>query len=168
MRNAAARNVCRTLAVFAAAIALRQFVWASFHTNRVLKTVTSRTEAALQANGDRAVMLARTNLDELQPLAQWSRDSVTYHLLYAANARILRRDDEAIDHYSAAIAADPRPEIYFDRGVTYLEEQQIERATDDIAFACRFDRSYLTEVDTTMQERVQARNKAVPYNAPPR
>lgn len=168
MHNAAGRTAVRAAAVIAAALALRQYVYLPLHANHVYKIVTLRTEAALQSNETRADRLALQNLADLEPLAASSRTSVDFHLIYAANARILRRNQEAIEHYTAAIAANPRPEIYFERGITYLEEKQLEPATEDLALACRFDPAYLTGVDETMQQRINARNKAVPYNAPPR
>jgi tetratricopeptide (TPR) repeat protein len=119
-------------------------------------------------NGDRAKAVARENLDLLQPIANTSRLSVDYHLVYAVNARILGLNDEAIAHYTAALTADNRPEIYFDRGVTYLEVGNLDAATPDIALAARFDPAYLEEVDVGMQARVAALNKGVPYNPPPR
>jgi len=168
MRNALLRTICRLAAIAAAALAAHHYAWMPEHADHVVKTVTVRTQAALQMNGDRAKVIARENLDLLQPVADTCRLSVDYHLVYAVNARILGINDEAIAHYTAALKADNRPEIYFDRGVTYLEVGNLDAATPDIALAARFDPAYLEEVDAGMQARVAALNKGVPYNPPPR
>jgi tetratricopeptide (TPR) repeat protein len=117
-------------------------------------------------DGDRAKFAARDNIERLQSLASTCQLSVDYHLLYAANARILGRSDEAIEHYTAALAADHRPEIYFERGITYLEEGKLDAATPDIALAVRFGPYFFYDIDAGMQERVTAFNKA-DFRPPP-
>jgi tetratricopeptide (TPR) repeat protein len=109
--------------------------------------------------GDRATFAARDNIERLQSVAGTCQLSVDYHLLFAANARMLGRSDEAIEHYTAALAADHRPEIYFDRGITYLEEGKLDAATPDIALAVRFNPQFLYEIDAGMQQRILAVNK---------
>jgi tetratricopeptide (TPR) repeat protein len=168
MRNPFARAVCRLTATAAAAFAFYQYSWMPEHANHVLKFVQTRTGTALDTGGDRAIFAARDNIAFLQTITNACRLSVDYHLLYAVNDRILGRNDDAIEHYTAALAADHRPEIYFDRGITYLEEGKLDPATADIALAARFNPLYLENVDAGMQARVAALNKAVPYNPPPR
>jgi tetratricopeptide (TPR) repeat protein len=167
MRNPLARAVCRLAAAAAAALAAYRYAWLPEHADHVLKSVEVRTQAALQMSDVRAVLVARDNLERLQPIAGACRLSVDYHLIYAVNARILGRNNDAIGHYTAALASDHRPEIYFDRGTTYLEEGKLDAATADIALAVRFNPMYLDEVDTGMRERVAAVNKAIPHDPPP-
>jgi len=168
MRNALARLLCRLAAVAAAALVVYDYAWMPEHADHVLKSLTLRTQAALQMESDRAALVARDNLARLQTIEAAGKLSVDYHLISAANDRILGRNDEAIEHYTAALAADHRPEIYFDRGTTYLKEGNLDAATADIALAVRFNPAFLEDVDAGMQERVAALNKAVPYNPPPR
>jgi tetratricopeptide (TPR) repeat protein len=167
MRNPIARAVLRLAATGAAAFVFYQYSWMPEHANHVLKTVQTRTQSALETAGDRAIFTARDNIAFLQTVTNACRLSVDYHLLYAANDRILSRNDDAIEHYTAALAADHRPEIYLDRGVTYLEEGKLDPATADIALAVRFNPVYLDSIDPGMQSRVKAVNEAVPYNPPP-
>jgi tetratricopeptide (TPR) repeat protein len=167
MRNPLARAVCRLAAAAAAALAAYRFAWLPEHADHVVKSVTVRSQAALRMTDDRAAFVARDNLDRLQPFAGTCQLSVSYQLVYAVNARILHRNDEAIEHYTAALAADHRPEIYFDRGTTYLEEGKLDAAAADIALAVRFNPVYLDDIDVGMQERVAAINKAVPHDPPP-
>jgi tetratricopeptide (TPR) repeat protein len=168
MRNAVARTVCRLVATVAAAAALYRYAWLPAYADHVLKSVTTRSEAALQMSGNQAVFAARDNLERLQAIAAACRLSVAFHLVYAVNARILGRNDDAIEHYTAALAVDQRPEIYFDRGTTYLDEKKLDAAIADVAMAVRFNPVYLESVDAEMRERVTAFNKSVPYNPPPR
>ena len=131
-----------------------------------------RADAHANRAGDgrrpRHLRRPRQHRPACRPITNACQLSVDYHLLYAVNDRILGRNDDAIEHYTAALAADHRPEIYFDRGITYLEEGKLDPATADIALAARFNPQYLENVDAGMRERVAAVNKAVPYNPPPR
>jgi tetratricopeptide (TPR) repeat protein len=168
MRNPLLRAVCRLAATAVAAFAFYRYSWMPAHANHVLKSVQTRSETALQTPGDRAIFAARDNIAFLQTITNACQLSVDYHLLYAVNDRILGRNDDAIEHYTAALEADHRPEIYLDRGITYLEEGKLDPATADIALAARFNPQYLENIDAGMQARVAAVNKAVPYNPPPR
>jgi tetratricopeptide (TPR) repeat protein len=168
MRNPVLRAVCRVAATAAAVFVFYGYSWVPTHANHMLKTVQTRTQTALETAGDRAIFAARDNIALLQTLGDPHQLSVDYHLLYAANEHVLGRNDAAIEHYTAALAADHRPEIYFDRGITYLEEGKLDPATADIALAARFNPWYLESVDAGMQSRVNAVIKAVPYNPPPR
>jgi tetratricopeptide (TPR) repeat protein len=168
MRNPLARAACRLAATLAAAAAFYQYSWMPEHADHVLKSLQTRTQTALDMSGDRAIFAARDNIEALQKITNACQLSIDYHLIYAVNDRILGRNDEAIEQYTAALTADHRPEIYFDRGITYLEERKLEPATADIALATRFNPGFLDSLDAQMQARVAAVNKAVPYNPPPR
>jgi tetratricopeptide (TPR) repeat protein len=168
MRNPFVRAVCRLAATVAAAAAFYQYSWMPEHADHVLKSLQARTQTALETPGDRGIFAARDNIALLQTITNACQLSIDYHLIYAVNDRILGRNDEAIEQYTAALAADHRPEIYFDRGITYLEERKLEPATADIALATRFNPGFLDNLDAQMQARVAAVNKAVPYNPPPR
>ncbi|HEV7573783.1 MAG TPA: hypothetical protein VGQ21_19995 [Thermoanaerobaculia bacterium] len=167
MPNPFARAVCRLAATIAAAAAFYWYSWMPAHANHVLKTLQTRTETAAGTGGDRAIFAARDNIALLQTITNACQLSIDYHLIYAVNDRILGRNDEAIEHYTEALSADHRPEIYFDRGITYLEERKLEPATADIALATHFNPGFLDSLDAGMQARVAVVNKAVPYNPPP-
>jgi tetratricopeptide (TPR) repeat protein len=168
MRSPAARAICRLAATLAAAFAFYRYSWLPEHVNHMLKTLETRTQTAMDAPGDRAIFAARDNIAALQTITDACRLSIDYHLIYAVNARILGRNDEAVAHYTEALTIDHRPEIYFERGVTYLDERKLDAATADIALAARFNPNFLESIDAGMQARVAAVNKAVPYNPPPR
>ena len=168
MRNPFIRLVVRLAAAAVAAFAFYRYAWMPWHVNHLLKSLQVRTQTAMDTGGDRAIFAARDNIAQLQTITNVCRLSVDYHLIFAANDRMVGLNDEAIEQYTAALAADHRPEIYFDRGVTYLEEGKLEPATADIALAARFNPGFIDNVDFGMRERVAAVNKAVPYNPPPR
>ncbi|MEA2163609.1 MAG: hypothetical protein QOK37_1736 [Thermoanaerobaculia bacterium] len=167
MGNTLIRGLFRLATTAAAAAALFRYVWLPERADHVLKAVTTRTESAMQLSGNKAVFSARNNLELLHPFANVCRLSVAYHLVYAVNLRILGRNNEAIEHYTSALAADQRPEIYFDRGTTYLDEKKLDAAVADIALATRFNPVYIESVDTAIRERVTTFNKSLPYNPPP-
>ena len=167
MRNLALRAVCRLAATAAAALVFYGYSWMPSHANHVLKTVQTRTQTALETTGDRAIFAARDNIALLQTVAEPRQLAIDYHLLYAVNDRILGRHDDAVAHYNAALEADRRPEIYYERGLTLLEQGKLDAATADIALAARFNPMYFDDVDKGMQDRITAVNKSVPYNPPP-
>ena len=109
MTNPFARAVCRLAAIAASAAAFYQYSWMPEHADHVLKTLQTRTQTALDSSGDRAIFAARDNIELLQTIPNAGRLSVDYHLIYAVNARILGRKDEAIEHYNAALTIDHRP-----------------------------------------------------------
>ena len=168
MRNPFARAACRLAATVAAAAAFYWYSWMPEHADHLLKAVEMRTQSAASTGGDRAIFAARDNIALLQTITNACALSVDYHLIYAVNDRILGRRDEAIAHYTAALAVDHRPEIYFERGITYLEDGKLEPATADISLATRFNPLFLDDLDPTLRARVAAVNEAVPYNPPPR
>src|ERR1700760_1397515 len=102
MRNPLARALCRLAAVAAAAVAVYYAAWMPEHADHVLKSLTVRTQAAMQMDGDRAVIIARETRPRPQPIEGTCRLSVDYHLIAAVNDRILGRNGEAIEHYTAA------------------------------------------------------------------
>jgi hypothetical protein len=102
MRNPFARAICRLAATAAAAFAFYRYSWMPEHANHVLKFVQTRTGTALDTGGDRAIFAARDNIAFLQTITNACQLSVDYHLLYAVNDRILGRNDDAIEHYTAA------------------------------------------------------------------
>jgi hypothetical protein len=167
MRNPVMRAVCRVAATIAGAFAFYQYSWIPEHDNHVQKTVQTRTQNALDTPGDRAIFAARDNIALLQTVADPRQLATDFHLLYAVNDRILGRNDDAVAHYTAALEADHRPEIYYERGLTLVEQGKLDAGTADIALAARFNSMYFEEVDKTMQDRITALNKSLPYNPPP-
>ncbi len=152
--HAAVRGTIRALAVALAALALYREAWLPHHANRVLFDVDQRTEAARNGGAYRAAPAARDNLARLQTVEAVGRTDVVYHMLYATNARILQRWDEALLHYDAALAIDRRPEIYFQRGMMQVESGNADAAIPDLVKAVRFQIIYLDEIQGSLRKRV--------------
>jgi len=152
------RTACRVVVIIIAAAALYRYSFEPIYANRALKDVELRTRRALDGamSDDRAVMNARDNLERLGRFEPPCVLAVEYHMLWAANDRILHRTDDALTHYTLALAMEHRPEIYFERGLTYLEKGDVDRATADVARAARFNPNYVSEVNGELQRRVAA------------
>ena len=152
------RAACRVVITIIAAAALYRYSFEPIHANRALKDVELRTRGALDGamSDDRAVMTARDNLERLGRFEPRCLLAVEYHMLWAANDRILHRTDDALTHYTLALAMEHRPEIYFERGLTYLEKGDVDRATADVTLAARFNPNYVNEVNGELARRVAA------------
>jgi tetratricopeptide (TPR) repeat protein len=152
------RIALRAVVVVVAAFALYRYSIVPMSANRTLKDIELRTRGALDGgiSEDRSVMIARDNIERLGRFEPRCLLAVEYHMLWAGNARILHRTDDALAHYTLALALEHRPEIYFERGLTYLEKGNVDAATADVARAARFNPNYITEIDSEFQRRVIA------------
>jgi tetratricopeptide (TPR) repeat protein len=149
------RIAARVIAVLLAAAAFRSLVWAPLYANRALKLIELRTRAADIAS-DRRIFLARDNLDALARVEPSAIVAVDYHMLYAANDRIIGLPQDAIEHYTAALGIEHRPEIYFERGMTWLEARNVDAAVRDLTVAVRFDPVYMESLDLQTRSLITA------------
>jgi tetratricopeptide (TPR) repeat protein len=158
MTNSIVRIACRVVVLVIAAAALYRYSVTPIYANRELKQIELRTRGALDGamSDEHSVMTARDNLEILGRFEPRCLLAVEYHMLWAANDRILHRTDDALEHYTLALAMEHRPEIYFERGLTYLEKGDIDGATADVARAARFNPNYIPEINGELQQRVLA------------
>jgi tetratricopeptide (TPR) repeat protein len=154
--HAAVRWTIRVLAIGLACLALYRLIWLPYHANHLLFEVDQRTAAAQNGDALHAAPAARDNLARLQTVAAVARTDIVYHMLYAANARLLQRWDDALLHYDAALAIDHRPEIYFERGMLLVERGNADAALPDLVKATRFRPTYLDEIEGSLADRVRA------------
>lgn len=139
--NSLLRVVCRVIVLAVAALALYRYVWLPYQANRVLFVVEGQLQEAIRYEASdtaRMAVLARDNLARLQSVERACRTNVEWELLYAENARLLRRFDEAFAHYEAALHIDHRPEIYFHRGLARLQTGDVQAAYNDLVLAVKF------------------------------
>ena len=141
--------------LLAAAFALYTYAWLPYRANHVLFDVGQRTEAAEPADLLKGMSVARTNLALLDSVAAVGRTDVNYHMLYAANARLLRRPDIARRHYDTALTIERRPEIYLQRGFNTLESGNLDGAMPDFIRAVRFNRAMLDQLGGHLGQRVE-------------
>ena len=154
MRNPIVRWGIRIAAIVLAALALDHYAVRPWRANRLLFIIQQRSQIAIRSGPDRAARIARQNIDDLQTIAPACKTNVDYYILLAANARIMDDYPLAIRQYTAALAADHRPEIYFNRGMTYLESGNLQAAMPDLVRAARFRPMLLDELDGELRERV--------------
>jgi tetratricopeptide (TPR) repeat protein len=145
----------RLAAVIGAAAFLRQFCVLPYLANQVLWRVDGRTHrAVIDPDIQDAAILARTSIGELRTISNSRKDEVTYHLLFAANLRLLGQTSEALEHYNAALRFDQRPEIYAERGETLLELGRTVNSIPDFVKAARFDDSIVDLLDPRVRAAV--------------
>lgn len=152
--RAVIRWTVRAAAVVVAALALYRYAWLPYRANHVLFDVERRTALA-ETQPYTGLTIARDNLVRLESVASGCRTDVNYHMLYAANDRLLRRWDDAERHYNLALTIDHRPEIYFWRGMTKLGRGDVDAAVADLVIAARFNESTTDELEGHLRDRVR-------------
>lgn len=146
----------RALALIAAAFGIERVCVAPYRASRVEAVVERRSELAEAAEPQRAAILARDNLRDLDRIAPARRLSASWYMLYGGNASLLERWPEAVDAYTRALRIDQRPEIYFNRGLNLLHLGKTDAAIADMATAARFNPFVLNNVGGELRARVAA------------
>jgi tetratricopeptide (TPR) repeat protein len=144
------------LAIVAACIGAHYLCVVPFRDNLTMRDLDERTENALSADPNRAVLLARANLADLKRIARSLELDPAWYLLYGANCELLDRWQDAADSYTRAMAIDQRPEIYFRRGLALLHLGRIEAATADLTTAVRFNPTFIDQIDGELHASVAA------------
>ena len=153
-KDGVVRWTCRVAVILLGAWALQRYVWLPYRANHVLYQIDQRTEEAQKAGPYRALPAARENLARLDTIEGVAKTQVYYQMLYATNARILQRWDLAMQHFNDALAIDPRPEIYFQRGLMLVERGQVDAAMPDLVLAVRFNPTLAETLDENLQLRL--------------
>jgi hypothetical protein len=104
-----------------------------------LKVQTEQAWNLADAAGDdwRIAFQARRRLDIAEDCLRPTTASVELLMVTAANARLAKRNQEAIDNYRAALRIDHRPEIYFNLGLAEIDNGQREQGIEDLVVAGR-------------------------------
>lgn len=158
MHSTAFRVACRVVAIAFVAFALHRLAWMPWEANHVLSLVEARSRVAIDS-GDpvTTAVIARGNIDQLRRISKATRDDANYYMLYAANAKLLGDLDLSERMYTAALDnADHRPEIYYERGLVYLQKGQVDAAVADLAHAAKFNPSVVYTLSGDLQQRVMA------------
>jgi hypothetical protein len=145
----------RVAAIAAATLALYRYGWLPYRANHVLFAVERRTASAETQPPYKGLPIARDNLVLLESVAPGCRTDVNYHMLHAANDRLLRHWDDAERHYNLALTLDHRPEIYFYRGMTKLGRGDVDAAVADLVIAARFNESTTDDLEGNLRDRVR-------------
>ncbi|HKS22571.1 MAG TPA: hypothetical protein VJZ76_07225 [Thermoanaerobaculia bacterium] len=148
--------VARVAAVAVAAFAINRLCIRPYRGAAVEVEVQQRSAVAESSDHQRAVIIVRDNLRDLDRVAPGRRLAVSWYMLYGFNLAIVDRWDDATDVYTRALAIDHRPEIYFNRGLGRLHLGQIDAGVADMATAARFNPYLLDQIDGELRARVAA------------
>ena len=147
------RAAAGAVIVVLAALAIRHFCVQPYRCAAALPSLQAATfRAAEQADTQRGVMMARRNLERLAALDGACRQELEWMMLEAGNSRIAGDAPRAIALYTHALTLHQRPELYFNRGVAYLEMRQVDRAVQDLATAAIFNPTILENFDADTQK----------------
>ena len=150
------RSLARAAAIVAGALAFYWLCVLPYHASAVEVEVQRRSAFAEKAEPQRAVIMARENLAELDRIARVRRLDASWYMLYGGNYAMLDRWPEAVDAYSRALAIEQRPEIYFNRGLGRLHLGQTDAGIADMVTAVRFNPQLLDQIDGELRARVAA------------
>src|ERR1043165_5440962 len=120
--------LARVAAVVAAAFAIDRLCVRPYRGAAVETEVQQRSTIAEAVDHQRAVILVRENLHDLNRVAPDRRLAPSWYMLYGGNLELVDRWREATDVYTRALAIDHRPEIYFNRGLGLLRLGQLDAA----------------------------------------
>jgi O-antigen ligase len=104
----------------------------------LLRGAETRTLAAA-ATGRIASTVLQENLLDLERAARLDPVEVGIPLARGSQFLLMRRADAALESYERALALEPRPEIYLNRGRARLLAGQAAAAGEDFALAARLD-----------------------------
>ena len=148
--------IVRAVAVVAAGIAIYFLCVLPYRANVEMRELTKRSMLAQSVDEHRAVIVARSNLADLDRIARARRLDAAWYMLYGSNLEILDRLPEAADVYTAALRIDDRPELYVNRAMVYVHLGRMDAAVADLAKAARFNPQALYELDGDLRKRVAA------------
>lgn len=148
--------IVRGAAVVAACIAIHFLCVVPYRGNLVLREVMQRSTLAQRVDAQRAAIIARSNLDDLDRIARGRRLDPAWYMLYGANLEILDRLPEAADAYTRALRIDDRPELYVNRAMVYVHLGRTDAAAADLAKAARFNPFVLHQLEGDLRARVAA------------
>jgi tetratricopeptide (TPR) repeat protein len=127
--------------------------------SRVLLTVEARTAAAIRM-GEKGPPVLIQNVAALRQVSALDPADVGLTVALASQYLLLQRWDSAIATYTAALAREPRPEIYLNRGRALLGAGRPQEAYADFETAVMLAPFLSKAVPPTHHAQVVARVKA--------
>lgn len=151
------RNLVRLTFFLVALVIGQRIVIEPTRCNHVMRTVEFRTREILVGSPASAKFpTARGNIRLLESVRGGCARDFEYYLLLALNKRIAGKHTAAIADLTRALQTADRPEIYFDRGLIYLESGRIEAALPDLQIAVEFVPEYINRLDGELRNRIDA------------
>jgi tetratricopeptide (TPR) repeat protein len=148
--------IVRAAAVVGAVVAIHFLCVVPYRANVELRALMQRSMLAQSVDPQRAAIVARSNLADLDRIARGRRLDPAWYMLYGSNLEILDRMSEAADAYTAALRIDDRPELYVNRAMIYVHLGRTDAAVADLARAVRFNPEILKQLDGDLRARVAA------------
>lgn len=153
-RSAAA--IVRAAAVVAACVATYYLCVIPYRANIELRELKQRSTLAQRVDPQRAAIIARSNLADLDRIARARRLDPAWYMLYGSNLEVLDRLPEAAETYTAALRIDDRPELYVNRAMVYIHLGRTDAAVTDLAKAARFNPQILSRIEGDLRARAAA------------
>src|SRR5262245_20976614 len=146
------RAAAGAVILVAAFLAFRHFCIQPYRCALAMTSLQAASLRAAQgADTPRGIALAQRNLERLDALDPRCHEELEWIMLTAANRRVAGDARRAVDLYTRALVLYQRPEIYFNRGMTFFELHQVDRAVPDLATAATFNPTFLEELDAETQ-----------------
>lgn len=149
------RYVVRAFAALIGLVLMQRLVWLPMQCNQSVRALEATTRAALLAPEQTAAPIARDNIRHLQSIVRGCPHDVDVYLLLSLNKGLIGKRDEAIDDLNHSLQTADRPELYFNRGLHFLESGQIDAAQRDFAIAGEFAPQYLDQLDAELRRRTE-------------
>jgi tetratricopeptide (TPR) repeat protein len=156
MLRRSAVAVVRAAAVAAAAAAIYFLCVVPYGANVEMRRLTERSMLAQNVDAQRAMIVARANLADLDRIARGRRLDPAWYMLYGANLEILGRFSQAVEAYTAALRIDDRPELYVNRALANVRLGRTDAAVADLVTAARFNPAILGQLEGDLRARVAA------------
>ena len=148
--------IVRAAAVVAAGVAIYFLCIVPYRANVAMRELVRRSTLAQKVDTQRASIVARSNLADLDRIARARRLDPAWYMLYGSNLEVLDRLPEAAETYTAALRIDDRPELYINRAVVNLHLGRTDAAVADLAKAAQFNPEILKNIDSELRPRVAA------------
>ena len=156
MLRRSAVAIVRAAAIAAACAAIYFLCVVPYRANVEMRQLTKRSVLAQRVDQQRAVIVARSNLADLDRIARARRLDPAWYMLYGSNLEILDRLPEAAETYTAALRIDDRPELYVNRAMVSVQLGRTDAAVADLVKAVRFKPQVLNRLDGDLRARVAA------------
>jgi len=156
MLRRSAVAIVRAAAIAAACAAIYFLCVVPYRANVEMRQLVKRSLLAQRVDEQRAVIVARSNLADLDRIARARRLDPAWYMLYGSNLEILDRLPEAAEVYTAALRIDDRPELYINRAMVSVHLGRTDAAVADLVKAVRFRPRVLDKLDGDLRARVAA------------
>jgi tetratricopeptide (TPR) repeat protein len=142
-----------TIVSIATVYGIWRYAFVPYRCNVLLTDAKMRVRVAAQSSDPvLAAQLARRNIEDLQSCDRGSPGSTAAAMVLAGSYRIVGRLNEAERVYERLLTFDRRAEIYYNLGMTQLDEGKRDAALQNLSTACIYNPSYIDAIDAYSPE----------------